>query len=456
MRDYCTLSGTKIECKTMRDGLCVEYKRIKGAKCITESPPHPKVERKSRSRVKPKKAPHTMTRKEWESAMDKPRPDTLQTKFTRASASEAVTRHKEIDRLNAGVSMWDDEDLVFRNDHRFIIAEALSKGRKVPEKVLNDYPDIRKWIRSDQYRQMKNETARVRAEMGTAKAAPVKISLTEKMVYDILATKKRTFPEIRRIFDLSQSQASKILTSLQLSELVSRSGAGYYSVRKGKELTIKPTSKKTKKLPKGEAIASLGPDEARMLHILREQGTMPFEKLRQKMELTVDEASSSLVILESAKLARLLSGNRVEAVVHALSGTLSGDLLTCSRWQVKTKNGRPYIRCAEFLTTCAPEDQRKAKPPMSREKAIERLFSDPDAKLDWDFMTMIKQHHPDISDNLSKLVNIEAIIVFEERRINKGQKKIPDIQARYRKAKKEGKNYLEYEYMERLRKLTSM
>jgi hypothetical protein len=110
------------------------------------------------------KEPWQMTANEWNKAVDNIRPETVQSRVTKASASEAIFRAKEGERLRYGVTaeaskrMTEaqkgtinlskeeldalDDRLQTRVSHKDVIEKALKEGRPVPEEVLSEYPDL--------------------------------------------------------------------------------------------------------------------------------------------------------------------------------------------------------------------------------------------------------------------------------------------------------------------------
>lgn len=110
------------------------------------------------------KQPWQMTRKEWDAAREKVRPEVVQSDVTKASSSRAVANIKALEHLLYGVtdtaseklraaakgdiSLTPDEvealtDRLERKvSHRDVVEKALAEGKPVPKNVLADYPDL--------------------------------------------------------------------------------------------------------------------------------------------------------------------------------------------------------------------------------------------------------------------------------------------------------------------------
>lgn len=110
------------------------------------------------------KQPWEMTLDEWFTARNKLRPDFVQSRHTKASASSAVADIKQLEFLLYSVgdadrallkkvqegevklSPEDSEALVERLaepvTHRRVVEKALAEGKKVPVNVLGAYPDL--------------------------------------------------------------------------------------------------------------------------------------------------------------------------------------------------------------------------------------------------------------------------------------------------------------------------
>ena len=111
-----------------------------------------------------KKEPWQMSRKEWDAAREAVRPNVAQSRFTNASASEAVGNHERLQNLLYGVtdsarqrlrdaqdgkvklSRDEVDDLMDRINmpvhHADVVAKAVAEGKPVPAEVLAEYPEL--------------------------------------------------------------------------------------------------------------------------------------------------------------------------------------------------------------------------------------------------------------------------------------------------------------------------
>lgn len=83
------------------------------------------------------KQPWQMTRREWDSEIDKARPNIAQSNFTKASGSEALRR---LDRLM--FLKYGHFASTISTTHRDVIVKALAEGQPVPAEALADYPQL--------------------------------------------------------------------------------------------------------------------------------------------------------------------------------------------------------------------------------------------------------------------------------------------------------------------------
>ena len=110
------------------------------------------------------KQPWEMTRSEWDAEREAIRPNTAQSRFTRASASQATSNAKRLETLLYGVNDAAKAEIAAAQDegkkiapdrlaalmdqintpvgHRRVIEKALAEGKPVPGDVLADYPDL--------------------------------------------------------------------------------------------------------------------------------------------------------------------------------------------------------------------------------------------------------------------------------------------------------------------------
>jgi diguanylate cyclase (GGDEF)-like protein len=118
--------------------------------------------------VSERDAPWRMTKAEWDRAREASRPNTAQSNNTRHSASEA---QRDLDRVQwltydvkaaarqrleqaeqGGIKLTPDElddldwELHTPATHRDVVEKALREGRPVPEKVLEDYPELQQGV----------------------------------------------------------------------------------------------------------------------------------------------------------------------------------------------------------------------------------------------------------------------------------------------------------------------
>jgi DNA adenine methylase len=96
------------------------------------------------------KKPYEMTEKEWESEKNKAHPENVQTNLTKRSASEAVRKMQRSEYLNYNTpGEWNDIREGFETDHKDVILKALAENQRIPEAVLNEYPDLKRMSESE-------------------------------------------------------------------------------------------------------------------------------------------------------------------------------------------------------------------------------------------------------------------------------------------------------------------
>ena len=96
------------------------------------------------------KKPYEMTEKEWESEKNKAHPENVQTNLTKRSASEAVRKMQRSEYLNYNTpGEWNDITEQFEGGHKNVILKALAENQRIPEAVLNEYPDLKRMSESE-------------------------------------------------------------------------------------------------------------------------------------------------------------------------------------------------------------------------------------------------------------------------------------------------------------------
>ena len=96
------------------------------------------------------KKPYEMTEKEWESEKNKAHPENVQTNLTKRSASEAVRKMQRSEYLNYNTpGEWNDITEQFEGGHKNVILKALAENQRIPEAVINEYPDLKRMSESE-------------------------------------------------------------------------------------------------------------------------------------------------------------------------------------------------------------------------------------------------------------------------------------------------------------------
>jgi len=133
------------------------------------------TEEQSKEKTKPipketktteEKKPYEMTAEEWNNERERLRAETRQEKFTKRSGAEELARINKLQKLLYGVTdeakqkieqaskgeikLSEQELETYLNrlntpvTHRDVVEKALKEGKKIPEEVLKDYPDLQK------------------------------------------------------------------------------------------------------------------------------------------------------------------------------------------------------------------------------------------------------------------------------------------------------------------------
>lgn len=115
-------------------------------------------------------------------------------------------------------------------------------------------------------------------------------------------------------------------------------------------------------------------DMALVLVSLSAKTDKRFDQIVDEAGIGADKTGNALESLRQLRKVDERPYHSYRRTSGSISGVnLAGDLLTCSKWQIRTKNGTEYVRCAEYEKTCSPE-AKPAKPAPSPARKAARKF----------------------------------------------------------------------------------